>query len=207
MAAAVAAHSAAEEAERWLLTQAVHTKLAYIHLCLEDPVQALAACKRLLQSESSLRPEYRFVTRMYAAEALCWQGESEDAAEMLAPLVQAIDQDTAEEDSTAVRRMPGGGVAGAGVSGTRVCGSLAHMSQAAGALKSAASRCALHVNLAVVHMLHHRLAQAATSVKAALAAMPSSSAALLLAVYLEIRQGNREAALSILKTQRYASVP
>ena len=46
--------------------------------------------------------------------------------------VQTIDQVAAEEESKAIRRLPGGGVAGAGVGGGRECGSLAHMAQAAG---------------------------------------------------------------------------
>ena len=37
--------------------------------------QALAACKRLLQSEGALRPEYRYLAYTYAAEALCWLGD------------------------------------------------------------------------------------------------------------------------------------
>ena len=56
---------------------------AYLHLASQDPVQALAACQQLLTSESSLRAEYRYLTRMYAAEALCCLDRCDEALTML----------------------------------------------------------------------------------------------------------------------------
>jgi hypothetical protein len=61
----------------------VYVWQAYLHLASQDPMQALAACQQLLTSESSLRAEYRYLTRMYAAEALCCLDRCDEAMAML----------------------------------------------------------------------------------------------------------------------------
>ena len=54
---------------QFLLRQAVLAKLAYVHLCLEDPVSALSAAAQLLLLPCVMEP-WRYLGHMYAVEAL-----------------------------------------------------------------------------------------------------------------------------------------
>jgi hypothetical protein len=68
-------------------------------------------------------------------------------------------------------------------------------------------RCAALCNVATAHMLQHNLSRAHAAITRALECDPRSPGALLLAVYLEMRQGNAAAALAILKRRRAARDP
>jgi hypothetical protein len=65
-----------------------------------------------------------------------------------------------------------------------------------------AARCAALSNTAAVHIVRHALPAAQRAIADALESDPRAPHALLLAVYLEMRQGNAAAALAILKRRR-----
>jgi hypothetical protein len=64
------------------LQQALLANQAYVHLLLQQPLPALEAAKALLAC-SSMSPQQHYLGSCYAAEALCFLGRTDDAAEQL----------------------------------------------------------------------------------------------------------------------------
>lgn len=149
--AAAAGSTAVETAHRgWKQTRAAAlTKLAYVCLCLEDPVAALRYANQMsIEPRPSNDPgnapflQCWFFSRLYAAEALCKLDRSAEAADLLAQTEPAPEVSLAQATS-----------------------SRAHGSSA------------LKVNLAIASSLANRPASATEAVKLVLAANPVAAEA------------------------------
>ena len=66
------------------------------------------------------------------------------------------------------------------------------------------SKCTLYCNLAVAMVAQDKIPHAQQLVGQALLALPNAAPALLIAAYLELRQGNTEGASKLLKRRRAA---
>lgn len=151
-------------------------ELAYLSLAGGDAVAAWGAAKQLFDARSDI---VRFLGHVYGAEALCKLGQPAKAIQHLSPAALADVQ----------------GAAGV------LCGSPYSLGAApesgANALKSA-----LYVNLAIAHILtRDDVAQATQCVQQAVALHPTPRAAYVHA-YLELRMGNTENAIELLKRGR-----
>ena len=152
-------------------------ELAYLSLADGDPVAAWGAAKQLFDSRSDI---VRFLGHVYGAEALCRLGQPAKAIPHLSPAALADVQ---------------------GAAGVLCCGSQYALGAApengANALKSA-----LYVNLAIAHILtRDDVAQATQCVQQAIALHPTPRATYVHA-YLELRMGNTENAIELLRRGR-----
>ncbi|XP_020253864.1 CCR4-NOT transcription complex subunit 10-B-like [Asparagus officinalis] len=78
----VSAYEDMRREENHMIRQAVLGALAYVELCLENPLKALSFSKSLLDLPECSKI-YVFLGHTYASEALCWLNRSKEAAEYL----------------------------------------------------------------------------------------------------------------------------
>uniref|UniRef100_A0A7S0IKD8 CCR4-NOT transcription complex subunit 10 n=1 Tax=Calcidiscus leptoporus TaxID=127549 RepID=A0A7S0IKD8_9EUKA len=175
-------------------------QLSWCSLVQEDYLQAHAWATQLLKS-SACASNLKVFAYLYACDALCHMSRSAEAEAHLASALQLGDSLAAIAGYSA----PGGqGSEGSTQEGDIGCvrnpyASLSPSLEAAGA---AASRSVLYANLGVVHILQGDLAQATHCTQQALSLQPQQRSALLCLAYLELRNGNTDAALNIIKRQR-----
>jgi CCR4-NOT transcription complex subunit 10 len=162
------------------LRHATLINLAYISLAMDDPAVALAAAKEVLDSPRQSEV-LRFLANVYCAEALCVLGKPSQAIQFLSPAALADAQ----------------------VAAGPLCAS-PYSSDSANPNPSNVMRSALYVNLAVAHILFRDdIGQAQQCIQQALA-MHASYHALMLQAYVEVRLGNTENAVELLKRGRHA---
>jgi len=145
--------------------------LAYISLATYNPVVALSTAKELLAMKNCTEAQ-KFLGNVYAAEALCMLGRANEAADHLNPSTLGITESTANLPSSPYSPFSPD--------------------------PSLNMRYSLLVNLAIVHIMKEDLVQAQQYLTLALS-LSKSTAGLLLQVYLELRKGNIDSALRLLK--------
>eukprot|EP00026_Physarum_polycephalum_P002861 Phypoly_transcript_02870.p1 GENE.Phypoly_transcript_02870~~Phypoly_transcript_02870.p1 ORF type:complete len:843 (+),score=269.67 Phypoly_transcript_02870:83-2611(+) len=167
------------------MRQAALANLSFVSLALANPVVALTSAQELLSLPTHTEV-YKYLAHVYAAESLCMLGRATEATEHLSP---SIIDELIPPNSTV-----------SPLQGTHPSpySSLTSHSQPL----SAVARNMLYTNLAASHILRDDLAQAQACITQALTHQPSSTKALLLQVYLELRKGNNDIALELLKRGR-----
>ncbi|XP_073100084.1 uncharacterized protein [Elaeis guineensis] len=196
--------------ENHRIRQAVLGDLAYVGLCLEDPLKALVAAKSL-QHLPDCSKMHLFLGHVYAAEALCCLNRPKEAAEQL--LVYIADGQNVElpytnedrekwsnEKAADYEESNGSLTAKTTVEGTKttVEGSRDIM----GFLKPDEARGALYVNLAAMSAIQGDLGQASHFAKQGLSSLPNSPRVLLAVVYVDLLQGKTQEALAKLRKCR-----
>ncbi|KAG5179859.1 hypothetical protein JKP88DRAFT_346820 [Tribonema minus] len=192
------ASTAAAAWDREPVCQAALLCLAYVHLGLDDPVQALAYAQRLLGGADSggggrgagggggLAATHAVLARMYSAEALMLLDRPNAALEQLQPAEEQLSTAAA-----ANAKAPDAAAAAAAAAG-----------DSASDTSPAALRVALHVNLATAHVLRGDGAAAERCLWSALRLAPQAPAALRLLAYVLLRKGLQAEALAVLKEGR-----
>lgn len=183
---------ALQEQDDSLVEQVALLNLAYVYLCLNEPVLALHQAEVLLSRGASVSETKQVTVHTYAAEALCMLGRPEEALRHLQPTPGG---EGLSEDAAA-----------AALQEQRQSESKAVVVTADSFLPAehfaARARSALHLNLANVYLLQGNLAAAEKCVRAGLAACPTSPDALRSLIFILLRRGNTAAALECLKSRR-----
>ncbi|XP_071723618.1 LOW QUALITY PROTEIN: uncharacterized protein [Rutidosis leptorrhynchoides] len=183
--------------ENHMLKQALLSYLAYVELELENPLKALSCTKSLLEIPDCSRI-YTFLGHVYAAEALCSLNRPNEAAKHLSVYISGennvelpFSQDDfdrwlvektldSEESSVTSKPEPDG-------------------AQGVVFLKPEEARGTLIANLAAMSALQGELQQASQFVTQALSLMPGRPEAILTAIYVDLRLGKAQEALTKLK--------
>jgi len=166
--------------EELLLKQAILVAASFLALSCNNPVVALSYAKELL-SIKKCSDQYKYLAHIYAAESYCMLNRPADAAQHLNPNTLGLTEP----------------------SGNLVIFSSPYPQPESGLTV----RYSMYVNLAVVNILRDDLLQAQQCVNQALTISKQATPALLLQVYLELRKGNVESALQLLKTNSGFSPP
>ncbi|MQL81749.1 hypothetical protein Taro_014213 [Colocasia esculenta] len=186
--------------ENHMMRQAVLADLAYVELCLENPLRALSFARTLQQLPHCSRV-YAFFSHVYEAEALCRLNRPMEAAEILSvyisegnnvqPPYSEDDREMGSSERVVDIEESNGSLASKITSslGSR-CGMFPRPEEACGTL---------YVNLAAVSAMQGDLEQARLFLKKALSAVPNNPQALLAAVYVDLRLGNTSDASAKLK--------
>ena len=172
-------------------------QLAWASLESSDPLHAFAWASQLLAADA-LTPTHKLFAHLYAADALCALSRPQEA---LDHLTSAMQLDVPAADPAAAEAAADGVAAASGRN------PYSPIPQTAQAAASAAARVVLSTNLATAHILAGDLPSASAAVRQALALQPDNRHALLCRVYLDLRQGNVEAARAILHAQRVPASP
>uniref|UniRef100_A0A1D1Y0A6 CCR4-NOT transcription complex subunit 10 n=1 Tax=Anthurium amnicola TaxID=1678845 RepID=A0A1D1Y0A6_9ARAE len=186
--------------ESHIIKQAVLVDLAYIELCLENPLRALSVAEALQQLPDCSRM-YVFFGHVYAAEALCHLNRPEEAAEHLSVYMSEgnnVELPYGEDD----REMwdsekVGDGDELNGSVATRTTSSVESKSEVF--LRPEQACGTLYVNLAAVSAMQDDLEQAKLFLRKARSASPNNPQVLLAAVYVDLRLGNTSDAIVKLK--------
>ncbi|KAG6549039.1 hypothetical protein Mapa_009482 [Marchantia paleacea] len=213
--AAIAAYEEEKKKEQILIRQSVLADLAYVELCLQNPLQALKTTTTLL-SQPDCSQMCTFLGRMYAAEALCLLDRPREAADHLSVcLVESsgVDQSTVGGEDDGPKWKSGDNSEASGDGDDAV--SISPYAVASGALPDSLNvskmtgsraRASLYVNLAAVQVMQGDLSQAQQWASQAVAIAPANPLAVLAVVYVELLRGQREEALSMLKHCRHLCV-
>lgn len=179
-----------------LITQAVLADLAYVELCLENPLRALGAARRIQQLPDCSKI-YIFLSRLYSAEALCRLNRLSEAAEQLSSyLSEDISLELPYHGSINQKsHLKGGGSDGANKSSAQMA--TEHLVTIP--LNPEEGRGLLYVDLAAVFAMQGDFSQADHYVREAISLIPNNPRAILAAVYLDLRLGRAQDALSKLR--------
>lgn len=202
----ITAYEEMRRKENHMIKQAVLADLAYVELCLENPLKALSAAKALL-----LLPDcskiYVFLGHVYAAEALCRLNRPKEAAEQLSFYVSDginVELPYSDEDREKWRIEKGGGDGEELNGNAAATNSFLEEPQGIDFLKPEEARGALYANLASTYAMLGDLEQAHRLVTQALSTIPNHPTAVLAAVYVDLLLGKTVDALAKLK--RYSHV-
>lgn len=198
----VSAYEEMRRKENHIIKQAVLGDLAYVELCLENPLNALSAAKALLQLPECSRI-YVFLGHVYAAEALCRLNRPKEAAEQLSFYVSDginVELPYSDEDREKWRIEKGGGD-GEELNGGYVAAKNSSKEESQGIvfLKPEEARGALYANLASTYAMLGDLEQANRLVTQALSSIPNHPKVVLAAVYVDLLLGKTADALVKLK--------
>lgn len=200
-----APHTPSKKEASWadelgIVRQAILANLSYLHLTKEDAAPAYTVAVTLLGLPGSLLPQYSFLAHCYAAEALCLLNRPAEAAEHLSTLmVQNLEE--AELDQTPIismRALP------ADDDGSRDVWRLGNAADLE-SLTGIQARTALYINLASIYASQGELLQAYQCARQAVTIDHFNARALLILVYVELVRGNKDAALVLLRQQRFVS--
>ncbi|KAL6854587.1 hypothetical protein ACP4OV_019149 [Aristida adscensionis] len=188
--------------EHLKIRQAILGNLAFVELCLQNPLKALSFAKSLQQLQDCSRM-YVFLSHVYAAEALCALNRPKDAAEQLSVYVRddndielpynvencekaLVEKDSDGEDSVAptVTKLP------------------ADESQHSGSLNPEEARGVLYIDLGMTAAVQGELEQANYMVSRGLAMLPHNPRAVLASIYLDLLQGKEQEAIAKLRQCR-----
>lgn len=176
---------------------AAYLKLAFVHLCLDEPGAAASYASKLTATATGIPPHILVLGRQYAAEALCALNRPQEALELISrdnqpPTAEAVDE-VAEQLSAPAA--PHGQVSAQPVPGSAIC-STRHPNF---------MKAALHSNLAAcfaVQSTPGALEKAEKCARNAVAACPECQHAHRMLVYVLLRSGNVGEAREWLKMYR-----
>ena len=186
--------------ENHMIKQAVLGALAYVELCLENPLKALSSSKSLLDLPECSKI-YVFLGHIYAAEALCWLNRSKEAAEHLSVYLTdgsnvELPYTNEDKDKWSIKR------------GFGDCEDLNNSlpprtttedSQGMMLLMPEEARGVALVNFSALFAMQGDLEKASRFASEAVSLFPKHPKALLAAVYLDLLQERTHEALSKLK--------
>ncbi|KAH7671925.1 CCR4-NOT transcription complex subunit 10 protein [Dioscorea alata] len=180
--------------ENHMMKQAVLGDLAYVELCLENPLKALSHAQTLQQMPDCSKM-YSFLACVYAAEALCLLNRPKEAADQLSVYLldgTSVALPYSDEDRERWTVEVGGD--------SDEPNNTVHAKRTAGVfLKPEDARGSLYLNLAAICAIEGNLEQADRFVAQAQCNMPNNSKAILAAVYLDLLHDRTQDALSKLK--------
>eukprot|EP00615_Pteridomonas_danica_P006258 CAMPEP_0114359644 /NCGR_PEP_ID=MMETSP0101-20121206/23179_1 /TAXON_ID=38822 ORGANISM="Pteridomonas danica, Strain PT" /NCGR_SAMPLE_ID=MMETSP0101 /ASSEMBLY_ACC=CAM_ASM_000211 /LENGTH=689 /DNA_ID=CAMNT_0001503305 /DNA_START=80 /DNA_END=2149 /DNA_ORIENTATION=- len=175
---------------------AAYLKLAFVHLCLDEPAAASSYASKLTGSSATIPPHILALGKQYSAEALCALNRPSEALELISVDHQPPSQDAVGE----VAAQLGSPAAQCGqfpmqpIPGSVIC-----------PRHPAYMTAALHANLAAafaVQSAPESLEKAEKCARKAVAACPSSQHAHRMLVYILLRSGNVTEAREWLKMYR-----
>nr|XP_004287280.2 PREDICTED: LOW QUALITY PROTEIN: CCR4-NOT transcription complex subunit 10 [Fragaria vesca subsp. vesca] len=186
--------------ENLLLKQALLANQAYVELELENPLKALSISKSLLEIPECSRI-YIFLGHVYAAEALCLLNRPKDAAEHLLTYLSGVNNvelPFTEDDFEQLKGVRT--VDYEEVNGGSATASLRPEDALSFAfIKPEEALGALYVNFAALYAMQGELDRAHQFVAQALSIVPNNPQASLTAVYVDLKLGKCQDALSKLK--------
>ncbi|CAL5065371.1 unnamed protein product [Urochloa decumbens] len=188
--------------ENLKIRQAILGSLAFVELCLENPLKALSYAKSLQQLTDCSRM-YVFLSHVYAAEALCALNRPKDAAEQLSVYIKdgndielpynvencekaLVEKDSDGEDTVA----------------PAVTKLTSEESQHSESLKPEEARGVLYIDLGMTHAMQGEFEQADYLVSRGLAMLPNNPRAVLASVYMDLLQGKSQEAVEKLRQCR-----
>ncbi|KAK4404146.1 CCR4-NOT transcription complex subunit [Sesamum angolense] len=188
--------------ENQMMKQAALADLAYVELALGNPLKALSAAKSLMKLPDSSKI-YIFLGTMYAAEALCLLNKPNEAGEYLMMYVSGgnnIELPYSQEDCEKwrVEKVVDGDESNGGTTVPSAV-SLADESQGSMFLSPEEARGMFCANYAANFALLGDFERAHHFVIKALSDIPNSSQAILTAIYVDLKRGKTQDALSKLK--------
>jgi CCR4-NOT transcription complex subunit 10 len=181
--------------ENLKMRQAILGNLAFVELCLENPLKALSYAKSVMQVKDCSRM-YIFLSHVYAAEALCTLNRPTDAAEKLSVYIRdgndielpynmensekaLVEKDSDSEDLAAATV-------------TKVATEESEYSEG---LRPEEARGVLYINLAMTAAVQGKVEQANYMVSRGLAMLPNNPRAVLASVYIDLLQGKSQEAV------------
>ncbi|KMT02788.1 hypothetical protein BVRB_8g193730 [Beta vulgaris subsp. vulgaris] len=186
--------------ENQKIKQAVLIDLAFVELELGNPLKALTTALTLLKIPECSRM-YAFWGHIYAAEALCLLNRLKEAAEHLSTYLSGgtLELPYSEEDCRLwqAKKTLDADDPNTGQTATRVPSSVEQQDNVF--LTPEEARGALYVNLASMLVLQGEFEQASRYATQALASLPNSQEAALMAVYLDLKLAKPREALAKLK--------
>ncbi|KAL2249460.1 UNVERIFIED_CONTAM: CCR4-NOT transcription complex subunit 10 [Sesamum indicum] len=188
--------------ENQMMKQTALADLAYVELALGNPLKALSAAKSLIKLPDCSKI-YIFLGTMYAAEALCLLNKPNEAGEYLMMYVSGgnnIELPYSQEDCEKwrVEKVVDGDELNGGTTVPSAV-SLADESQGSMFLSPVEARGMFCANYAANFALLGDLERAHHFVIKALSDIPNSSQAILTAIYVDLKRGKTQDALSKLK--------
>lgn len=188
--------------ENLRIRQAILGDLAFIELCLENPLKALSTAKSLMQLPECSRM-YLFLGHVYAAEALCALNRPKEAAEQLTVYLRddndvelpysvenhekaPVEKDSDGEDTVA----------------PTVTKLTLEETQHSVSLKPEEACGVVYVDLGMTAAVQGDLEQASYMVSRGLALLPNNPRALLASVYVDLLQGKAQEAIGKLRRCR-----
>eukprot|EP00252_Welwitschia_mirabilis_P024256 TRINITY_DN7135_c1_g1_i1.p1 TRINITY_DN7135_c1_g1~~TRINITY_DN7135_c1_g1_i1.p1 ORF type:complete len:873 (+),score=174.96 TRINITY_DN7135_c1_g1_i1:329-2947(+) len=182
----------------------VMAELAYVELCLKNPLKALATAETLLKQPNCSR-SYVYLGRVYAAEALCHLNRPNEAAEHLLACIEdggnADSFNAVNEESQKWRSTENSEASGDGdetIPSSFCTSSVARNTQVS-SVDEGHARTTLYANLAAASALQGELDRAHQYGTDAVSFSPTNTLALLAVVYVELIQGKTQEAISKLK--------
>ncbi|KAK1316859.1 hypothetical protein QJS10_CPA05g01388 [Acorus calamus] len=177
-----------------MIRQAALADLAYVELNLENPLRALLAATELQQLPGCSRI-YIFLSRVYAAEALCRLNRPKEAAEHLSAYLldgNNVELPYSDEDRDNCFSHKSGDE-------DSNCAVSTKESRNIMFLKPEEARGVLYVNLSTMSIMQGNLEQANRFAKEAVSVLPNNTQALLAMIYINLLQGKTQDALIMLK--------
>lgn len=181
--------------ENLMIMQAVLAKLAYVELCLENPLKALSFAKTL-QDIPNCSKIYTFLSRVYAAEAFCRLNQPMEAVKILSIYITdgTIDLPYSDEDMEMQHLEKSGDVAE-----DLNNSASAITTQKLEFLNSLDACGILYINLASFSVMEGDIDKAVSFVNKGISIIPNNPRAILAAVYIDLLIGKTEAAVMRLK--------
>ncbi|ONK70336.1 uncharacterized protein A4U43_C05F32680 [Asparagus officinalis] len=196
----VSAYEDMRREENHMIRQAVLGALAYVELCLENPLKALSFSKSLLDLPECSKI-YVFLGHTYASEALCWLNRSKEAAEYLS--VYLTDGNNVELPYGNEDREKWFSKRGANdfedSNSSLPSKNNAEDTQSLMFLKPEEARGIVFANFSAMFAIQRDLEKASRFASEALALVPKHPKALLAIAYVDLLQGKTKEAISKLK--------
>lgn len=195
----VSAYEETHRKENRMIKQAVLADLAYVELCLENPLKALSAAKALLRLPDCPKI-YFFLGHVYAAEALCCLNQPKEAVEQLSLYFSDginVECPYSNKDGERWRVEKAEGEEPNGSKTSK--NSSMEESQGIFFLGPEEARGILYANLASTYAMLDDLKKAHRLVTQALSTILNHPMALLAAVYVDLLLGETQGALTKLK--------
>eukprot|EP01138_Halocafeteria_seosinensis_P000654 gb/GECG01000670.1/.p1 GENE.gb/GECG01000670.1/~~gb/GECG01000670.1/.p1 ORF type:complete len:1038 (+),score=142.64 gb/GECG01000670.1/:1-3114(+) len=195
------------------LRQAVLTKLAYVHLCLQDHVAALHYCSQMWtladtiyacsgskqadtrkadpisRTQGLLRDPWRSLAHVYASEALCYLGSPREALQHVSSpnLFAGIGTSQGENANAAISTVD-----------NKDSLTVVDVDREQRQVSRPTALCSLYANAAIALTLEGKIQEATQVAGRALSTKPTSSLARALSAYLSLVQGNHGEAAALL---------
>lgn len=188
--------------ENLKIRQAILGNLAFVELCLENPLKALSYAKSVLQLTDCSR-FYVFLSHVYAAEALCTLNKPKDAAEKLSVYIRDGDDIelpyNVENSEKALVEKDSDGEDSVAPSVTKLATEEFEHSES---LRPEEARGVLYIDLGMTAAMQGEVEQANYMVSRGLAMLPNNPRALLASVYIDLLQGKSQEAVVKLRQCR-----
>uniref|UniRef100_A0A0A9CFH9 CCR4-NOT transcription complex subunit 10 n=1 Tax=Arundo donax TaxID=35708 RepID=A0A0A9CFH9_ARUDO len=187
--------------ENLKIRQAILGNLAFVELCLENPLKALSYVKSL-QHLTDCSRMYVFLSHVYAAEALCALNRPKDAAEQLSVYLDGNDIElpyNVENCEKALVEKDSDGEDSVTPAVTKLT---LEESQHSEGLKPEEARGILYINLGMTAAMQGEVEQANYLVSRGLAMLPNNPRAVLASVYMDLLQGKSQDAIAKLRQCR-----